>query len=123
MMELSELSAYIHASRDVLGLLKTMTEMMPKGQDADRAAEGLREAERVLQMSEAQLAKALDYKLCQCSFPPQIMLSKGYHPRHNTEVFQCPSCDKQFPSEHHFNSMDKVSAHNQSRQGGSWMGR
>tara|TARA_R110002074_G_scaffold377728_1_gene555311 strand:+ start:488 stop:856 length:369 start_codon:yes stop_codon:yes gene_type:complete len=122
-MELTEISAYIHASRDVLGLLKTMTEMMPKGQEADRAADCLKEAERVLQVSEAQLAKALGYTLCQCTFPPQIMLSKGHHARHDTEVFQCPSCNKQEPSDHHFNSMDKLSAYNQGKRGGTWMTR
>ncbi|GEM77006.1 hypothetical protein [Vibrio sagamiensis] len=43
-------------------------------------------------MAEAQIAQALGYQLCKCTFPPQIMLSVGY--RDFEEAFECKLCGK-----------------------------
>ena len=78
----------------------------------------IEKAEKALRASEAELAKALGYKLCQCTFPPQIMLSKGHHAEQGMEIFKCEKCGKQEPSEHMIAQHAKVSAHNQGRR--SW---
>ncbi len=75
-MEMNDVTEYIKASKDVIDILKSLGSLLPKGRDADAAQSRLEQAERALQASEAQLAKALGFKLCKCTFPPQIMLWK-----------------------------------------------
>lgn len=119
-MDMSDVSEYIRASKDVLDILKTLGGLLPKGEQSDAAEERLVEAEKALRASEAQLAKALDYHLCQCEFPPNIMLSKGYHETHNVEIFVCPKCEKQDPSPHQIRNYDTMKEHSQRQRRGSW---
>lgn len=120
-MDMNEISEYIRASKDVLEILKTLGGLLPKGPDSEAAKQQLEQAEKALRASEAQLAKALDYHLCQCTFPPQIMLSKGTHDVHDVELFKCPQCGKQHPSDHQIRQYDAVKAHNESLEGNSWI--
>ena len=114
-VQMSEIAEYIRASKDVLDILKTLGGLIPRGPDSDAARQRLDEAEKALKASEAQLAKALGYQLCQCAFPPNIMLSVGRHPVHDKEIFECPACKKQEPSEHRFRQLDQFVAHNEGR--------
>jgi hypothetical protein len=108
-MDMNDISEYIRASKDVLDILKTLGGLLPKGPDSDAAKQRLEQAEKALRASEAQLAKALGYQLCQCTFPPQIMLSKGRHPVHDTnEIFECPNCGKKEPPESKFQALDQM---------------
>ena len=84
-MELNEVTEYIRASKDVLVILKSLGGLLPKGPNAEEAQKRLEQADGALRASEAQLAKALGYKLCQCTFPPQIMLW-----RQDQEAHVCP---------------------------------
>lgn len=123
---MNELRAYIAASRDVLDILKTLTQLLPKGgKEADFAEQTLVEAQKVLRASEVQLAKVLGYRLCQCDFPPHIMLSKGYHPEYGNELFVCTNCNKQEPSDVYFRGLDRMRDHNRrlDSQPNSWMER
>ncbi len=105
---ITEIGDYIRASKDVLDMLKTMSGVLPKGQQHDAAAKQLATAERALQASEAQLAKALDYNLCQCTFPPQIMLQVGRHAVWDVLLFKCPKCHDEKPSPRHFSELDEA---------------
>ena len=98
--------------------MKATVDLMPVSTERNSAEEKLDEAAENLAFAEAELAKALGYKLCQCTFPPQIMLSKGRHER-GDEVFRCNKCGKQEPSEQHFALQERVDAHNQGRR--SWI--
>jgi hypothetical protein len=118
---IDEIGAYIRASKDVLDMLKVMSGMLPKGRQHDDAEMQLAAAEKALQASEVQLAKALDYHLCQCTFPPQIMLRSGRHPNHGDEIFKCSACNNQEPSEHEFRRKDAFSR--PIDQSSSWMAR
>ncbi len=118
-MPLQDISEYLKATKDVLDILKSLGGLLPKGEDANAAQRRLGQAEDALRASEAQLAKALDYHLCQCTFPPQIMLSKGYHEDYNKEFFECPECKKQTPSQKWFEQQVRVTQHNQS-SGPTW---
>lgn len=94
---------------------------MPKGAAKDEAEQKLKAADEALRRSDAKLAKDLGYKLCQCTFPPQIMLSKGHHDVHGVEMFQCPQCGKQDPSEHKLRQYDRLKAHNEGTGESSWI--
>jgi hypothetical protein len=96
------ISEYISTSRSIVGLFKDLRSLLSAGQPAKQMGKEIETAERALKMTEAQLAKALNYHLCQCTFPPQIMLSIGRHSTHDIEMFRCPGCGKQEPSEAHF---------------------
>lgn len=84
-MDLNDVSEYLKASKDVLDILKTLGGLLPTGPNADAAQQRLEQAENALRASEAQLAKALGYQLCQCTFPPQIMLW-----REDRDAHVCP---------------------------------
>ena len=47
---------------------------LPKGDEKDRIATKLEQAELALELSNAKLAKELGFRLCQCQFPPKPML-------------------------------------------------
>lgn len=116
---IDQFSDYVQAGKETISLLQAAVGLMPKGDNRDRAEVEIARAERALRMSEARAAQSLGYKLCQCTLPPQIMLSKGLHPVHDNEIFECPKCKKQDPSEHRFQQLDRLKAHNESR-GPSW---
>jgi hypothetical protein len=105
-----EVMAYIRASKDVLDLFKSLVGLMPKGAQADQTEQRVIEAEKALKAAEAHLAKTLGYHLCQCTFPPQIMLSVGRHPTRDTEIFKCSACEKQVPSQAHFRQLEENDA-------------
>ena len=109
-----EISAYFRAFKDVLDVFKSLGGLLPKGPRSEEAQAKIAEVEHAMRAAEVQLAKALNYNLCQCTFPPQIMLSSGRHPIHGDEIFRCPKCAKQIPSPNVFDGKDKMRAYNKS---------
>ena len=81
--------------KDAISIAKGAKDLLPSGKDKDTIEQSLDEAERATRLAEARIARALGYRLCQCTFPPQIMLSKGY--RNYSEHFECPQCRKGWP--------------------------
>ena len=73
-MGLTDWTAYLSAAKTVLDLFKGIRAELPTGPKSQQIKEQIDKAEGALKASEAELAKALGYKLCQCTFPPQIML-------------------------------------------------
>jgi hypothetical protein len=69
-----DVAEYIRLSKDGLDLIKGAWSLLPKGEKRDEAEHKLRAAEEALKRSDAALAQKLGYELCQCTFPPQIML-------------------------------------------------
>lgn len=111
MNDLSDAIEWVRPATNAVRLMKAIIDVLPVGEDRDAAQQKLDEAAESLAMGEAQLAKALDYKLCQCTFPPKIMLSIGRHSTHDDEMFRCNACGKQDPSEHYFEGQDRFNAH------------
>ncbi len=72
-------------AKDALEILKTAVPFLPKGRKHDELDGKIKAAEASLARSDALIAKTLGYKLCQCTFPPQIMLWKN-----DMGVFACP---------------------------------
>lgn len=87
--------------RSALGLVKDVKDALPEGEKKETLTLAIAEAEKASRIAEAQAAQALGYKVCQCTFPPQIMLSEGRH-SDGDEIFRCPTCKKQEPSEQRF---------------------
>lgn len=77
---------WLGTAKTTLDLLKTAATLVPKGKDKDELSASVAKAEQALARSDAALAKELGYQLCQCEFPPRIMLW-----RQHEGVFACPN--------------------------------
>jgi hypothetical protein len=81
----SDVAEYIRLSKDALGIFKTAFELLPKGQKRDEIERSVSAAEQALKRSDVALAQKLHFNLCQCTWPPQIML---WH--NNEKAIVCP---------------------------------
>ena len=81
---------------EAIGLARKTQEILPESEDKVAIGKSLMEADKAVKFAEAQIAQALGYNLCKCTFPPQVMLSKGYKETNYThqEEFVCPLCHK-----------------------------
>ncbi|HMD55561.1 MAG TPA: hypothetical protein VKJ65_13515 [Phycisphaerae bacterium] len=84
--------AYISAAKSALDIIKGIRSELPKGADADKAQQKIEQAESALKNSKAELAKSLGFRLCQCTFPPEIML---WDKVERAKI--CPACGDRFP--------------------------
>jgi hypothetical protein len=71
-----EITAWVTTGKTALDLMKSAWQAMPKGEKRDALEEKVKKAETALESINVALAKSLGYKLCRCTFPPQIMLWK-----------------------------------------------
>jgi hypothetical protein len=84
--------AYFTAAKSALDIIKGIRSELPRGVEADKAQQKINEAESALKNSEAELAKSLGFRLCQCKFPPEIML---WEKAERANI--CPACGDRFP--------------------------
>ena len=82
--------------KEGLSWAKKAKDKLPDGDQKSSVGESIEQAENAGNLAEAQIAKALGYPLCQCTFPPRIMLSVGYD-QQQREQFRCPECNKTIP--------------------------
>jgi hypothetical protein len=89
----------VQAAKAVLEFGKKIKDTLPNSQDRSELEEKLINAEKAQSIAEVELVKVLGYKLCQCTFPPQIMLSIGHKEINCSmkEVFECKKCGKHSP--------------------------
>lgn len=73
-MDLRDLTEFAGVGRSVIEMLRSAYELLPKGSERDRIGSAIVKAEDLLARSDAKLATELGYPICQCTFPPQIML-------------------------------------------------
>lgn len=80
--------------RDAIGLAKDVKSSLPEGEKKRTIDASLEKAELSSRLAEVQVAQALGYSLCKCTFPPQIMLSQGMRPTMylEAECIKCPKC-------------------------------
>jgi hypothetical protein len=83
---------YLAAAKTLLDLFKGIKSELPADK-ADKAQAGIVKAEEALKTTEAEIAKALGFKLCKCEFPPKIMF---WVEQKKTNV--CPACGHEYPS-------------------------
>lgn len=106
-MDMSSVTEFLSAGKTLLDIFKGVRKELPPGPKTEQVQQKIEEAEKALRASEAQLAKVLGYRLCQCTFPPQIMLW-----REDQEAHICPR-----PECGHALTPTQV---RRSDQGGSW---
>jgi hypothetical protein len=91
-------SEYIKAGSEALVLLKTLYPLLPT-QNRDEVEAKIHAAEEALQKANVALAQAWDYHLCQCTFPPQIMLWREKEKGHFCPRPECGRNTAQFNRE------------------------
>ena len=81
---------------EAIGLVKKTNDILPESDNKESVEKSLNEASKAVRIAEAQIANALGYNLCKCTFPPQIMLFNGYRENNYSQVeeFVCPACQK-----------------------------
>jgi hypothetical protein len=80
---------------DVLKTMKGVKDLWPKGKERDQIESKVADAEKQLKLAESQIASSLGFRLCQCAFPPEVML-KPTGTDGNQVV--CPKCGAHWPS-------------------------
>lgn len=112
--------------RSALGVAKDIKGLSGSPTEAAAAENKITEAERALALGEAQIAQALGYTLCKCTFPPQVMLRDHFEARYQEEVFRCQRCEAEQSPKEYFEYRRRqdvaVEAHNSRMQSEhSWM--
>jgi hypothetical protein len=90
-MDVIDLEGWLTAAKDGMALLKAAAAVLPKGEKRAEIESKLDAAASAMARSDAKLAKELGGKLCDCTFPPQIMLWKESQKAH---VCPNPACGK-----------------------------
>jgi len=81
-VDYQEIKAWVDLGRGTLDLLKSAAAMLPTGDKRAAIEAKLLEAENALKRSDAKLARDLGLKLCDCAFPPNVMLWKEAEKAH-----------------------------------------
>ena len=84
---ITELTSIIKTSKSAVSLLKEIQGLIPNAKQNSEISEKILQVEKELALAESSTAKELDYNLCKCTFPPQIML---YNKEKNADI--CPKC-------------------------------
>jgi hypothetical protein len=87
-MDFSDIQGWLVSAKDAVGLMRSVVELLPKGEKRTEIESKIAAAENTLARSDAKLARELGLKLCDCTFPPQIMLWKEAQKAH-----VCPNAD------------------------------
>jgi hypothetical protein len=90
MIDPTEAGTWFVAAKAGVEALKSAWSLLPRGADKDALASKIEEAEQAIERADAKLAKELGYKLCRCTFPPQIML---WQKSTNSDVCPNPACN------------------------------
>jgi hypothetical protein len=88
-MDYHDLQGWITTASSALNLLKEAWSGLPKGKARDEIESKIRSAEEALKRSDVKLAKELGMQLCDCTFPPQIMLWKEQEQAHSCPNLAC----------------------------------
>lgn len=83
---LDAVATFLSAGKNALDIIKGIRSELPQTAQADMLGDKIEEAESAFTKTEATLAKALGYHLCQCTWPPQIMLWKEAD-----KAYACPN--------------------------------
>jgi hypothetical protein len=84
-----DIADYIRVSKEGLNLARSAWALLPKSANRDEAERKLLAAEHALKRTDAALAQKLGYELCQCTFPPQIMLWREKEGAHICQNVDC----------------------------------
>jgi len=88
-MNYAEIEDWVDLARGTVDLLKSAAVMLPKGNKRTVIEAKIKEAEDTLKRSDARLARELGLKLCDCTFPPNVMLWKEADKAHICPNKEC----------------------------------
>lgn len=91
-MVTSEWTDYLRAARAILSLFDKIRTQLPSAAHQSELKEQIALAETALKTTEAELAKKLGYRICRCTFPPQVML---WHQARRKDI--CARCGNVYP--------------------------
>lgn len=89
-MDITDFTSAFKLGSKAISMFKQIKDLMPTSPQKEAAEKTLKEAEDAFSIAEAKVAKELGYKLCKCTWPPQIMLSIGF--QEDRERYKCPKC-------------------------------
>ena len=84
---IAEITSLIKTSKSAVSLLKEIRNLIPNAGQQSEISERILQVEKDLELAESTTAKELGYDLCQCTFPPQIMLYQK-----DIKSTVCPIC-------------------------------
>lgn len=88
MIDYIDLQRCLEIIKSALGAMKDGRDLLPRGPNRDAIDAKIRDAEAILARSDAELAKELGLRLCDGSFPQQIMLWQE-----RRRAWVCPNVD------------------------------
>jgi len=91
-MVFDQLNEYLAAAKAVIDIFRGIRAELPEGKAFDDIRQHIETAEKALALSEAELAKELGFRLCRCTWPPQIMLWEK-----EEKASFCPKCRDRYP--------------------------
>jgi len=89
-MSIEEITTGIGLVKTAAETIRTVAGMLPKSPKKEEVEKQLQQADNNFRAAEAKVAQSLGYDLCQCSWPPQIMLKVGG--RGPDIITECPRC-------------------------------
>ena len=96
---ISAIGTTINLFRNALRLAKEVKDALPDDPKKIAIEKSLVQAEKASKIAEAQIAEALGYNICQCEWPPNIMLQIPDSPGEQTRT-KCPKCGHIWPPIH-----------------------
>jgi ssDNA-binding Zn-finger/Zn-ribbon topoisomerase 1 len=87
--QIHDISEFVKLGREGLELIKGAIPLLPSGNARKELEKKLADAEAALSRSDVKLAKELGMKLCDCTFPPQIMLWRETERSHVCPRAEC----------------------------------
>ncbi len=88
-MDCFEVKGWVDVARGTVDLLRSAAAALPNGDEKTVVEAKIPEAENALKRSDAKLARELGLKLCDCTFPPNVMLWKETERAHVCPNEQC----------------------------------
>ncbi|MBE0543784.1 MAG: hypothetical protein IH623_20760 [Verrucomicrobia bacterium] len=85
-MELESFKTAFELGSKALTMIKQVKDLLPLSPQRDVAEKAIEDAENAFRIAEAKAAQEFGYNLCQCTWPPQIMLLA------KNGNYRCPMC-------------------------------
>jgi len=85
---ITETLSILSIAKKSIETFNSIKDLLPDNDEKDSALKSISDLEEKLSIAEYAIAKELGYKLCMCTYPPQIML---YDKGKNSSI--CPNCN------------------------------
>ena len=75
--------------------LKTEKDKLPDGEVKETVVKKIEEVEHAILHAKAEMGESLGYAMCQCTWPPHVMVPVGSSGETERALLKCPNCGKQ----------------------------